>query len=532
MKKLILFFAALCCMTLAHADVIWRTSCKPTSTQRGFTIGCYEDTATGKIYTNKSCDYERNAAEVVWYSKLKTCPVSDDGGREVKEADVHMGFPFFWAADNSMGRYDQGTKSVEFKASDSGIANARLKWYANGIVAIGHNIKIAVKVNGTLVDEYYCRNNKMDALEMVNSVPLVGLKAGDVVTFETIKDANDNESYATIAASLEYTGTDVSDGPHLPITVAADDQRRMVDAADPELTWQLTGALFPGDNLANITINRETGEASGTYAIVVSQSQGANPDYDINFVPSTFTIVNSAHRMPATATFRTRGFSQECWEDLTNGKLYADGYFKQELNPGLVISYAKLLDNPITELNGFRLSDTFAFNGATFDWGPQSMVVFYPSDPSDPHYTGPEDIQRHVDFTVLGTNVADARVKWYKGLTDRWGGPLYVNIYVNGEKVYSQRHANGLVLEDVYTHSLPDLKTGDVVRFEVYVVDSDYPSVTMNFAACLEYTSSNGGKEATVDVTAKQDNRNKGSYYATFYSSTCAYKVPDGVTAY
>lgn len=73
------------------------------------------------------------------------------------------------------------------------------------------------------------------------------------------------------------------------LTVTANDAKKDSGKADPKLTYRADG-LVASDTLNGITIRRRAGEAVGTYAITVSQSAGANPNYAITFRGATFTI--------------------------------------------------------------------------------------------------------------------------------------------------------------------------------------------------------------------------------------------------
>ena len=102
---------------------------------------------------------------------------------------------------------------------------------------------------------------------------------------------------ATYAAAANVKQTLTVNPRTLEIT--ADDKSKYPSFADPELTYQITsGSLINGDVLTG-SLTRETGEASGTYAI----NQGtlaASANYSISFVPGVFTIENMS---PQTISF-------------------------------------------------------------------------------------------------------------------------------------------------------------------------------------------------------------------------------------
>ncbi|MBQ0114726.1 MAG: hypothetical protein KBT10_02485, partial [Bacteroidales bacterium] len=345
------------------------------------------------------------------------------------------------------------------------------------------------------------------------------LKPADVVTFEFSMSKNDYYSQPEVLASLEYTGNAVSDAPHLPLTVTADDQHRFVEAADPELTWTPTGALFPDDELDGITIDREPGEEPADYAISLSQSEGANPDYDITLVDGTFTIINSAHHLQSAATDTTRGFTQECWEDLTDYKIYADGYGKQELNAAVVVTYSPFKNNPVTSSGGFYAVED----------GPYEDSQFYWSSRTDYRWRTDDYAPRYVEYQVYGSDADNARIKMFKS-ADSPEGDYKFKVYVNGESVYEYSEDKNHHIVGLYSIPVPGVKTGDVVRFEVTMLHCPVLS-GLWLVSCLDYTSSNGGGEGVV-LTATQDPADPEHYYTTYFSSESSYAIPYNVTAY
>ena len=73
------------------------------------------------------------------------------------------------------------------------------------------------------------------------------------------------------------------------VTVTADNAKKSSGKADPKLTYKVSG-LVGNDKLSDVMISRKAGEKAGSYAITVSQKQGANPNYTITFKNAVFTI--------------------------------------------------------------------------------------------------------------------------------------------------------------------------------------------------------------------------------------------------
>lgn len=97
--------------------------------------------------------------------------------------------------------------------------------------------------------------------------------------------AEGNANYTALSMEVDLTIAKKK------ITVTADDKSKTYGENDPTLTWKLTeGTLVQGDELTGISAERAAGEDATTYIITASQTAGANPNYDITFVPGTFTI--------------------------------------------------------------------------------------------------------------------------------------------------------------------------------------------------------------------------------------------------
>lgn len=71
--------------------------------------------------------------------------------------------------------------------------------------------------------------------------------------------------------------------------VTANDTKKIIGQRDPKLTYKVSGTAG-NDNLAGILIYRRPGEKVGKYPILVSQKEGANPNYSITFKNGIFTI--------------------------------------------------------------------------------------------------------------------------------------------------------------------------------------------------------------------------------------------------
>lgn len=75
------------------------------------------------------------------------------------------------------------------------------------------------------------------------------------------------------------------------ITVTAQDAFKTYGEADPVFTWDVTaGKLVAGETLQGLEVERENRDDAGSYALKLTQIEGANPNYSITFVDGKFTI--------------------------------------------------------------------------------------------------------------------------------------------------------------------------------------------------------------------------------------------------
>ena len=124
---------------------------------------------------------------------------------------------------------------------------------------------------------------KVDDGEWTEEIP-TATDAGEYqIAYKIVTDANHHND------SPEEKQLTVTIAPK-EATVTAVDAKKNVGAKDPKLTYKAEG-LVGEDTLTNIVISRKKGEKAGTYAITVSQKDGANPNYSITFKNAVFTIV-------------------------------------------------------------------------------------------------------------------------------------------------------------------------------------------------------------------------------------------------
>ena len=101
----------------------------------------------------------------------------------------------------------------------------------------------------------------------------------------TIKASTTDKNY-TLDAN---TATAIFTVAKRPATVTSNNQSKVYEEKDPDLTYAVSGVL-EGETLKGITLTRAEGENAGQYAITATADAGANPNYDVTFAEGTFTI--------------------------------------------------------------------------------------------------------------------------------------------------------------------------------------------------------------------------------------------------
>ena len=102
------------------------------------------------------------------------------------------------------------------------------------------------------------------------------------------------------------------------ITVTAQNASKTYGDADPVFEWSVTaGNLVAGETLQGLEIEREDNDNVGDYALQLTQSKDANPNYDITFVDGKFTI---SQRL-LTVTWGTTEFTYDGEEHCPEAKL-------------------------------------------------------------------------------------------------------------------------------------------------------------------------------------------------------------------
>ena len=148
--------------------------------------------------------------------------------------------------------------------------------------------------------------------ETKNWVASEGVPSRTDVGTTKVKAEATNPNYKT--ATVEYT-LDVTPAS---VTVKAKDTSKVYGESDPELSAEVSGLI--GEDEVSYTVERETGEKVGTYAITAS-GEATQGNYKVEYAPATFTITSQSIN-PEDETYS--GITMDDPSDFVyNGKIQA-----------------------------------------------------------------------------------------------------------------------------------------------------------------------------------------------------------------
>ena len=140
---------------------------------------------------------------------------------------------------------------------------------------------------------------------------------------------------ATGNYALSYSGADLTVTAR-PLLVRATDVRKFFGEKEPEITFLVEGAgLVNGDTLLG-SLTREPGEVTGIYGTL--QGSLSNTNYNIQFVPGTFTII------PAPSVAKRSVSLKENWINLNKSHLNPQ-YSDIEFDHSIFSSEDKILNS-------------------------------------------------------------------------------------------------------------------------------------------------------------------------------------------
>jgi hypothetical protein len=116
---------------------------------------------------------------------------------------------------------------------------------------------------------------------------------------------NQNDLTAGSNYNLTYVGANLTIDP-APLTVTADAKSKIYGAADPALTYQITGGALVGSDTITGSLSRTPGENAGTY-VIYQNDLTAGSNYNLNYVGANFTIGKALLTVTAADAGRAYG---------------------------------------------------------------------------------------------------------------------------------------------------------------------------------------------------------------------------------
>ena len=218
-----------------------------------------------------------------------------------------------------------------------------------------------------------------------------GDAAGDYAITVT---PGENPNYEVSAVNGTFTVNKKS------ATVTAENKTKTYGEDDPALTAIVTGVL-EGDTIS-YTLNREAGEAAGSYAITVTP--GENPNYDVNGVSAALTVGRKAAYVTAEAKSKTYGESDPELTATVSGTVGSDtlnytlsraagndvGSYVISVTLGENPNYDVTPTNAVLTVNKAPLTVTAAGYTGSYDGNPHGITVDVGSSGATVYYAATE----------------------------------------------------------------------------------------------------------------------------------------------
>lgn len=451
--------------------------CDATCNARGYSQDCWEDTNSGRIYTEAACLNELNAAAVISY-----IPSAEDPTYKTNQGDVtgwtqevnktYDGVNFAYVAEKVFEDYDgtndnYGTDEwVSFLVKEANAKNARLKWAWTG----GENSKknsngkyggctLTYKVNSGEETEITLPNTSFEVSPDVYTLNLDGLKNDDVVEFH-----------------IKGYGTHTSPN---------------------EVTWAVTLEYVSGHNPQHTSAKAATCTEKGNYEYWYCSK------CDKHFANAECTTVMTEWEIPALGHNATHNAQKDatCTEDgniehwhCSNCNLnYMDETCTNQITGSVVLPATHHANK---ELVPYKAPTADAEGNIAY-WHCPDCNRNFEDNGCTKEIAGTDYILAkllnvlHIDFNGTST-------------------PIENEHYLDATEI-------GFTEE------------GDII-FTTNKQADNKPTVTYPASMINEIGFFNGAP--TVEFKANEDPKNEGDYYTTFYSSLEAYTIPEGVKAY
>ncbi|MFN2396804.1 MAG: MBG domain-containing protein, partial [Bacteroidales bacterium] len=193
---------------------------------------------------------------------------------------------------------------------------------------------------------------------------IAGVNKQVLFTNISISGGTDQNNYSLATTTGSATAT-ISPRP---LSIKADDKSKKFGEDDPALTWTLTaGSLVSGDAVTG-QLQRQSGEAVGTYAIQQG-SLTAGSNYIINFTPGVFTILPADLIVTIEPQAAVTAGAQ--WS--IDGETWYNSQFALPLEPGeYTVQFSEIdtdlwyIPDPINLVHGDQTEVTGTYTGKRF----------------------------------------------------------------------------------------------------------------------------------------------------------------------
>ena len=210
----------------------------------------------------------------------------------------------FRTPGENVGRYQIRGLSALFTSNNGGESSYSITFTNGGSVSLDITAR-AIEVTADVQHKTYGDADPTLSYQITNgALQFSDTFSGSLtrVTGESVGTYAINQG--TLSAgrnyTLSYIGNDLTIGQRA-ITITADDQIKVIGAADPTLTYQVTSGALQFSDAVTGSLTRVAGETLGNYAI----NQGTlsvNGDYNLTFISGTLNITN---KIPQVITFNS-----------------------------------------------------------------------------------------------------------------------------------------------------------------------------------------------------------------------------------
>ncbi|MCQ2316571.1 MAG: hypothetical protein MJZ85_07825 [Bacteroidales bacterium] len=487
-----------------HRDV-----CAATCNSVGYTMECWEDTRSGRVFADEACTTELNAAYVVTYSPVMTTPEygSSIAGWpwSMKDDVTYDGVTFINPLEKvySDGASYYSNEYVWFKVKDATANNVRLKWHLN---------------KNTLNGEMYYKIN--DGAE-------TRIDISPEIWVQNLPDLTQDDE-----VTIYFRITSMWSLP---------------------LTWTMSLEYCPGHNLQHNPAMAATCTENGNY------ENWYCTRCDTHFADAECTTVMTEWEIPAlghtpeyraqrAATCTEDGYTMNHWHCTVCGRNYADEACTDQITEDVVLPK---IDHQHKQHHD-ALDATCLTDGNIEYWYCPDCNTHFTDEACTTPTTEITIAALGHDFTHTPYTTSTCTSE---GVVEHWHCGRCGHDFDTGDEMASEDHVidgnltvplkvsdvilvgmdDGLTYDDCHTFT-PPAEEGETL---IATVTFDEETVMMKIKNGEETPYSLNDERPletffahTFKLTAIQDPANTSDYYVTFYTSEGAYKVPKTAKAY